>query len=74
MSNQLHKQTPLGLLSEEQISMALSAQAPSFISLDKNFKRIILKFDSYKFVLPLTNTITFGDLIDSLKEKGLLDE
>jgi hypothetical protein len=74
MSSQLHKQMPLGLLSEDQISLAISVQAPSFISLDKNFKRIILKFDGYKFVLPLTNTITFGDLIDSQKEKGLLDE
>ena len=72
MFNQIHKQTPLGLLSGEQISGAISDRAPSFISTDKNFKRIILTFDGYKFVLPLTNTITFGDLVESLTEKGLV--
>lgn len=72
MSNQVHKQTPLGLLSEEQISMNISARSPSFISVDKDFKRVVLTFDSYKFVLPLTDTITFGDLVESLTEKGLI--
>ena len=74
MSSQPHKQMPLGLLSEDKIDMAIRPIAPSFISVDKDFKRIILKFQKIKFVLPLTNTITFGDLIDSLKEKGLLND
>tara|TARA_B100000900_G_C20321272_1_gene610252 strand:- start:99 stop:323 length:225 start_codon:yes stop_codon:yes gene_type:complete len=74
MSSQPNKQIPLGLLNENQIDMAIRTIAPSFISVDKNFKRIVLKFEKIKFILPLTNTITFGDLISSLKEKGLIND
>jgi hypothetical protein len=52
--------------------MVLLGLTPEFLDCTKDKNILQLNFKSQKIILPLTTTITWGQLTDSLKEKGLI--
>ena len=69
-----HKETPLTLLSESRLDIFLKPLAPKLESLSLKNGLLTLNFTSTTIVLPLTATMTWGQLIESLKEKGFIHE
>lgn len=69
-----HNETPLKLLSESRLERGLRAIAPTLKNLRLNQNILTLKFSQLTIILPLTSTMTWGQLTDSLKEKGLIHE
>ena len=67
-----HNDTPLKLLSESRLERFLKAVAPTLKSVGVKQNILTLTFDQTKIILPLTSTMTWGQLTDSLKEKGLI--
>ena len=64
--------TPLKLLSESRLERFLKAVAPTLKSVGVDQNILTLTFDQTKIILPLTSTMTWGQLTNSLKEKGLI--
>jgi hypothetical protein len=69
-----HRETPLTLLSESRLDRLLKAISPTLNSVRLNKKLLTLNFTTTTIVLPLNATMTWGQLIDSLKEKGFIHE
>jgi hypothetical protein len=69
-----HKDTPLNLLSESLLERGLKPIAPTLKSLWVNHNILTLTFSQMTIRLPLTSTMTWGQLTNSLKEKGLIHE
>ena len=69
-----HKDTPLKLLSESRLERLLKVIAPTLNSVRLENNLLTLNFTTNTIILPLTITMTWGHLIDSLKEKGLIHE
>jgi len=67
----LHKEMPLTLCGESQIEECLNQVCPTLTRVEVSNKLLTLVFDSQTIVLPLTSTMTWGQLIKSLKRKGL---
>ena len=67
-----HKDTPLKLLSESRLERFLKAVAPTLKSVGVKQNILTLTFDQTTIILPLTSTMTWGQLTNSLKEKGLI--
>jgi hypothetical protein len=72
LTQTLHKNTPLHVLDPMRITMVLLGLTPEFLDCTKDKNILQLNFKSQKIILPLTTTITWGQLTDSLKEKGLI--
>lgn len=62
----------LNLLGEASLGGYLQDASPTFKSLKKKQNLITLTFEQTTIILPLTSTMTWGQLTDSLKEKGLI--
>jgi|APSaa5957512493_1039668.scaffolds.fasta_scaffold42223_2 hypothetical protein len=69
-----HKETPLTLLSESRLERFLKTIAPTLNSVRLENKLLTLNFTTSTIILPLTSTMTWGQLTNSLKEKGLIHE
>lgn len=69
-----HKETPLTLLSESRLERLLKAISPTLLSIRLNKKLLTLNFTTTTIVLPLTATMTWGQLTKSLVEEGLIYE
>lgn len=69
-----HNDTPLKLLSEIRLERSLNTVAPTLKSVGVDQNILTLTFEQTTIILPLTSTMTWGQLIDSLKEKGLIHE
>jgi len=69
-----HRETPLTLLSESRLYLLLKEISPTLNSVRLIKKLLTLNFTSTTIILPLTATMTWGQLIDSLKEKGFIHE
>jgi len=67
-----HKNISLNVLSEETINAALHQYDSQFKQVSKNQNLLVLTFESTKIVLPITSSMTWGQLINSLIEKGLI--
>ena len=67
-----HNDTPLKLLSESRLERGLNTIAPTLKSLRVEQNILTLTFDQTTIKLPLTSTMTWGQLTNSLKEKGLI--
>ena len=67
-----HNDTPLKLLSESRLERFLKAVAPTLKSVGVKQNILTLTFDQTTIILPLTSTMTWGQLTNSLKEKGLI--
>ena len=67
-----HNDTPLKLLSESRLERFLKAVAPTLKSVGVKQNILTLTFDETTIRLPLTSTMTWGQLTNSLKEKGLI--
>ena len=67
-----HKDTPLKLLSESRLERFLKAVSPTLKSVGVKQNILTLTFDQTTIILPLTSTMTWGQLTNSLKEKGLI--
>ena len=69
-----HKNTPLKLLGESKLERSLKPLAPDLKSLSLKNGLLTLNFNQTTIILPLTLTMTWGQLTDSLKEEGLIHE
>ena len=69
----IHNETPLMLLSESQLKRGLGMVAPNLNDVRVTNNLLTLKFTT-TIVLPLTSTMTWGQLIKSLKERGFIHE
>jgi hypothetical protein len=69
-----HNETPLKLLSESRLERGLREIAPTLKSLRLDQNILNLKFSQMTIILPLTSTMTWGQLTNSLQEKGLTHE
>ena len=67
-----HNDTPLKLLSESRLERSLNTVAPTLKSVGVEQNILTLTFDQTTIILPLTSTMTWGQLTNSLKEKGLI--
>lgn len=67
-----HNDTPLKLLSESRLERFLKAVAPTLKSVGVEQNILTLTFDQTTIILPLTSTMTWGQLTNSLEEKGLI--
>jgi hypothetical protein len=67
-----HNDTPLKLLSESRLERFLKAVSPTLKSVGVEQNILTLTFDQTTIILPLTSTMTWGQLTNSLKEKGLI--
>lgn len=70
----IHKDTPLKLLSENRIERYLKPLSPNLKSVGLKNSLLTLKYNQMTIILPLTLTMNWGQLIDSLKEEGLIHE
>ena len=70
----IHKDTPLKILGESKLERSLKPLAPNLKSLSLKNDLLTLKFNQMTIILPLTLTMTWGQLTDSLKEEGLIHE
>lgn len=71
----LSHNTPLKLLNEDKAFKGLTGIVPTLNSLTIKGNILTLNFTNQKpIILPLTSTMTWGQLIESLKEKGLTHE
>ncbi len=69
-----HNDTPLTLLNESRLERSLKTVAPTLKSVGLDQKILTLTFDQTTIILPLRSTMTWGQLINSLKERGLIHE
>ena len=70
----IHKDTPLKILGESKLERSLKTLAPNLKSLSLKNDLLTLKFNQATIILPLTLTMTWGQLTDSLREEGLIHE
>lgn len=67
-----HSETPLLLLGESTLKSELKVLSSSLLSVRRESRLLTLNFEGQTIILPLTSTMTWGQLIDSLREKGLI--
>ena len=70
----IHKDTPLKLLSESRLDRYLKPLSPDLKSVGLKNNLLTLKYNQTTIILPLTSTMTWGELVDSLGEEGLIHE
>lgn len=70
----LHENTLLHVLDATKLNLVLLGLTPDFVNCSKDENILDLEFKSTSIRLPLTSSITWGQLLKSLKEKGLINE
>ena len=70
----IHNDTPLTLLSRDRLERGLKAITSTLHSVREDRNLLTLTFTTTTILLPLTVTMTWGQLKHSLEEKGLIHE